>query len=537
MSLARIHPVRRRSRALALALVGLAAPLLLGGSCGGGGGGGSVPLVVVSLDGVPGALSDLLVAPPHGFALLVRFPEPESVEPGTLSVSVSPWDEDEPSVDLTGAVVEQSSERAVIQVPASLALPEGTHTVWASVDTTTGGSATASRDFAVRERSVAPPLEGGQWIHLDATSDRDGDGRADLREDLEAFGLGSAGAPSLSETLRDWVVSELVQRTEAFYASANPLQLSGGDAPDLVVSDAAPASGPATRICVGGEDPTGGVAIGNVLYDAGNGSRSETACSDAFGTGIFPRELQFYDGSTAYREAFDPLLAEPVGTHALDPVVLSADYDPDDAEQRARFETIERGVVTFAQAVATVSAHEAGHAVGLVPPGEPGGGLFGGSSGQLFSHNVAADGTTPSQSLLLNAGSSFSFAELAGAEGAALPRLRATNHAYLRGRLILDDRVTELVGPPEVAGVAPQTLDLSTFALEELTVTGEGFRATPSLRLLGPVIHPLTDEVLVDATELTGLASTPEIAPGTYDLELTNPDGQADVLPAAVVAE
>jgi hypothetical protein len=62
-----------------------------------------------------------------------------------------------------------------------------------------------------------------------------------------------------------------------------------------------------------------------------------------------------------------------------------------------------------------------GDGPGADPPGSPGGGLSGGSTGNEFSHNVDATGAPVASLSLMNMGSDFSFAELAGLEGNLLP--------------------------------------------------------------------------------------------------------------------
>jgi hypothetical protein len=106
-------------------------------------------------------------------------------------------------------------------------------------------------------------------------------------------------------------------------------------------------------------------------------------------------------------------------------------------------------VAAFAQLVATVAVHEASHTLGLVAHGEAPAGLFGGAAGDVADHNVTPAGDTPPRSFLMNAGTSFGFAELTGRHGRALPVFRAMNLAYLRGRIVL--------GPaPDGPGQAPR---------------------------------------------------------------------------------
>lgn len=88
--------------------------------------------------------------------------------------------------------------------------------------------------------------------------------------------------------------------------------------------------------------------------------------------------------------AIDPIkpgIGEPVGTNAHDAIVLAAGYDPyaeEDAERRARYDDLTRIARYLALAIAAVTAHEMGHAMGLVPNGVPPDGFFGGVEDVTF---------------------------------------------------------------------------------------------------------------------------------------------------------
>jgi hypothetical protein len=250
------------------------------------------------------------------------------------------------------------------------------------------------------------------------------------------------------------------------------------------------------------------------------------ACDNFLPSGVFPREFFAYAGHAAFQQAFDPVLAQPVGSHPLDDIVLSPNYDPGDPAQLARLTEIESAVLAFAQAVATIAAHESGHSLGLVPKGAPGRGLFGDSG----AHNQEPGGSVPVENLLMNPGFSFSFAELTGAGEEPLPRLRELNHAYLRGRLVLDSRVDGIYPAPLVVWVEPMDLYLSGDPFVTLTILGDHFRDPPDIRLRGPVLYSLFMPAFVNEAELTGGVILPFLQPGVYDLEVTNGDGQFRVL-------
>lgn len=514
-------------------LIGLAAlaPALAAPTCNGSGQ-SQKQAIRLTVNAIPDDQNDVLVVPPSGFTVDLTFPYPAEVIPDTLLVKAFPFD-GSAAVNLTPAVVDLRSDGAVVVVPPGTPLSFGSHTIAGWVQRTNGTWGDDRLDVAVRQHAIGAPLETPQWIQLDFEADRDGDGLPDFPDDLTRFGLISSADPSLSFWVQFWIMREIGLRAQGFYHTPDPSRLPGGDAADVTFRTYPPDSGLYTRICVGGEDPTGGPVIGNVRFDPGNGNLADVACDDMLATGIFPRELWTYSGDSTFQDVFDPLVQQPLGTHPLDSVVLSPDYDPSDSEQRQRREDIDLALDTFAQAVATIAAHESGHALGLVPPGPPGGGLYGGRGGAAYTHDLMPDGSVPSENLLMNQGSTFSFRRLIGWGSTPLPRLRELDFAYLRGRLVLDSGVTGIYPPPEVTAISPVGIPSDEGYTATITITGAELRATPSVRLIGPVIHSLLSEIYVSSTEVTGTVTVPQIAPGVYDVELTNPDGQRAILPDA----
>lgn len=511
----------------------------------------------VTIGGIPPRDRALLVLPPAGFLVDVRFPPRAETVPDTLSLRLRPWSGagdrvlDTPLVRRDdGATFRIPETPKLLETPQTPETPEtgetprplrlepGSYTIWATVDWADGTTESVSLAVAVREPSRPAPLAGGQWIQLDFEADRDGDAMADLPADLASFGLASGHSPSVDMRIESWVISEIVRRTAAFY-DVNPSDLPEGDPLPIVFSADAPDYGPYTRICVAGASPTGGSIIGNVLLDPGNQDRSDEACDDFLPSGVFPRELHYYAGEPSFQAAFGPLLETPAGHHPLDPVVLSPDYDPALPEQRTRRAALARGVETLAQLVASVTAHEAGHAMGLVPPGAPGAGLYGGEQGSNFTHNLTPDGEVPDEKLLMNPGPTLSFDDLAGTGGTPLPRLRALNFAYLQGRLVLDARIDGIHPPPVLDAVSPSQVSTDGGLLVGIEVRGRGLLPDPSLLLRGPTdywIEPLSTILgLPDAPDrVVGSLLAPTLLPGFYDVELTNRDGQRATLSRAL---
>lgn len=494
------------------------------------------PVVSVTLHAVEDDLNDLLVIPQDADlfvnASVVAGASP--VAPASLQVVIVPWS-GAPSVP--GIIWSSSASGGLALVPAG-SLPEGTHAGLAWVTDTAGRVAVGRLDFAVRARPGPPPIGSGQKIWYDFDSDRDGVPGPDFPVDLVAFGLGSAAAPTLSAQVEADVRTALLARVEDVYYGEDPNATGAADPVDVEFHDADPGGPDVTRICVGGEDPSGGSTIGSILIDPSNSNRSSVECGSIPPTGIFPRELLVYQNQYAFQTTFDPLMPSrggiPVGEHPLDPIVLAAGFDPGSAtaEELARWNAISTAVQRFADALGSIVAHETGHALGLVAPGRPGVGLHGGQSGLVYSHDVTSDGvTSPAPNYLMKHGGTFNFARLAGLSGNPLPFLRSLDFAYLRDRVMTDASVTQLLPPPALTGIVPNHLTASAV----VTVTGSNLAATPSLRLRSAsYTYQLIGEQWLSSTQMTGFVSYLQVPPGLYDLVLENPDGQEAALLAAV---
>ncbi len=93
--------------------------------------------------------------------------------------------------------------------------------------------------------------------------------------------------------------------------------------------------------------------------------------------------LSALTGTPLVSTAFDPVkpgVGEPVGTNAADATVLASDFDPyapyDEAVMQ-RYRDLRTVARYIALAIAPVTAHEMGHAMGLMPDGLPPEGFFG----------------------------------------------------------------------------------------------------------------------------------------------------------------
>jgi len=537
--------------ALTLLLVLLTPRLMGAGGCGGAGSGGeggsgsggesaSNPWLALSINGIPLAESELLVVPPSGFTIEASFLQPGQVQAGTVRAEAEVWT-DGTVVDLSGHAIASGVLGTVFQVPPEESLASGSHTLRVAVTDVGGKERVASRPVAVRPFQDGPPIQGTQTVWLDTGSDRDGDGQPDLIDDLRKFGLYSDGSTSAELFAMAWTQLQIRDRTQAFFADANHSGLPGGDPIAVEVTLWEPEVGSYTRLCIGGDSPNGQPIAGNVLFDPGNANPSDVACDDYLPSGIFPGELTAYAGSSAYQTAFGPFLADPLGTLPIDAVIATPSFDPQDPAQVERMQDLEPAVAVLAQAIATITAHEACHALGLVPPGAPGKGLYGGSSGLEYTHNLAAGGGAPAGPHLMNVGTQLGFAQLSGANDTPVPGLRALNAAYLKGRLVLDAAVTGVFEAPLLDGVSPTEIPFVGSTSVQITLTGAGFyedgTALPVVSLDGPLYYQVFGTSVVDETTLTGWVLVPMVVPGVYDVVVRNPDGQRAVLPAALAIQ
>lgn len=502
---------------------------------------GAPPTVSLTLNALPGDMSALVVTPPSGFVINVAFTAgSDALRPETTSAVAVRWGT-AITQDLSAALV-VSPGGAVGVVPSSTPLSPGTWTLLASVYDTAGRQGSAQLHFAVREFSGgAPPIGLTQQIWLDFDVDRDATPGPDFDVDLQAFGLGSAASPTLSAEVRARVIQAVLLRLYGAYYFQNPNALPGFDPIFVGFTTGDPGSGDVTRVCVGGEDPSGGSTMGSILYDPGNANRSSVECSSIPPTGIFPRELLYFAGDATFASTFNGLRpatgGTPAGAHVLDPVVLAPGFSPTGApaDQQARHTAIASAIGVLGNLLGSLTAHEIGHALGLVPPGAPGVGLYGGNGGGSYVHDEKVGGGTPSENFLMNPGSAFDFSKLAGLNGHPLPYFRPIDFAYLRDRAVLASNVTSLLMPPVPQSVAPSLVDHS---YQQIFITGSSFAAPSSVRCRNATYeYDAIGETVLSSTQLRFSVIQAQIPPGVYDVEVTGPDGQTGLLPAALTVQ
>jgi hypothetical protein len=514
----------------------LAALALLGSTCQPGS--GQPPALSLTLNGIESPLNTLLVVPRSGFVVnLSLTPGASPVVPGSLQATAQRWGSQ--SVVPLEALFQAAPSGAVALIPPGLLVETGTYTITALIADEAGRVGAGSFSFAVRNPAGGgAPIGTGQQIWLDFEPDRDATPGPDFPIDLRSFGLGSAAAPAVSELARQAVIDAVLARVRQAYYDEDPSGL--GDDPVAVdFVDQPPAGGDVTRICVGGEDPSGGATIGSIQLDPNNSARSSVECGTIPPTGIFPRELLVFQSQTYFKNVFDPLRSEaggtPVGGSPWDGVVLDPGFDPGSApaEALARHAVVWAGIQAFGNVLGSIVAHEAGHALGLVPPGPPGIGLYGGSDGASYIHSVNPDGSAPYDNFLMKAGNTFNFAKLAGLGSYGLPRFRSIEHAYLRDRVVLATQVTQLLPPPVLSEIQPIVLPGPS---QIMRVYGQHFAAIPAIRLRNAAYtYSALGEAFISGTEATCWVVNSQLPPGIYDVELTNPDGQVVVRPTSVL--
>ncbi|MCB9556963.1 MAG: hypothetical protein H6707_12725 [Deltaproteobacteria bacterium] len=129
----------------------------------------------------------------------------------------------------------------------------------------------------------------------------------------------------------------------------------------------------------------------------------------------------------------------PLGESPLDPQILSAGFDPASASSaaRRRYNRLVFVVELLARLVGALTAHEVGHALGLVANGPPPYGLFGGESNVGGPRTSSGHFDSPGFNIMEAGPGSAPNAELNLADYLDQPRFNPLNLAYLRGQIVL----------------------------------------------------------------------------------------------------
>ena len=401
--------------------------------------------LAIGIDGVSPRMARDLLLPRHGWTLQITIdPTPSVEERPELVVELRE--------ERTGLTIEVQDDLIAgdgfssLTIPERLGLREGLLAVRARASFPDGSVAEDWRRLRIRAFEGGAPIGGRQIVYFDFGVDRDGNGRPDFERDLEQLGLVDAKAPEAPELMRA-AAQRIAERAlarvlRAYAATDDPNRTGASSDPVAIRFQLQPVEleserSYSTRICVGGRDPDEPGSVGHVRFDARNARRASDECTgEEEATGLFPAELAAYRTSPLYREflgAFDP---------ALGGVPFSGEPERSEAHARA--------IAVVGDALGTLMAHETGHALGLVAPGRPGVGLFGGETGEEYAHAVAAlededggregDGDVVDPPIsLMSPGRRFTFEDLAGLGAAGELRFRPIDYAYLRDRVVLQD--------------------------------------------------------------------------------------------------
>ena len=278
------------------------------------------PTITLSVNGVPDDMKGLLVLPPTGFVVNVAWqPGTYPVNPTLFAMFANRWGSVSGSQYVFDIPLKSDGTGAVGVFTGQL--EPGTHTLRATVGDTQKNFFYVELAVAVRNFSGAPPIGAGQQIWLDFESDRDATPGADFPVDLQAFGLGSAAAPLVSSQVLDDVTGRVLDRIGEAYLDHPTNGLPGADPVAVVFSSTNPGSGDVTRVCIGGEDPGGGITVGAIITDPKNSNRNSVECATLPPTGIFPRELLILAGEAYLRDRV--VTDSSVTVLAFPPVVSS----------------------------------------------------------------------------------------------------------------------------------------------------------------------------------------------------------------------
>lgn len=409
--------------------------------------------IEIRINGVEGRMSRDVLLPASGWVLQIRLPPELSPETrDSLSVTLR--------AEHTGAMIEIADQLVsrdgipTLVIPESLGLFEGLLSIRATLRDAQARELVAYRRVRIRSWLGGPPIGSRQIVHFDFEVDRDGDGRPDFERDLERFGLATPEHPELARRVAAQLARRALARVERAYDDPSDPNGTGFERDQVFVRwllDVEP--GPfVTRICVGGRNRAHPGSVGNVRFDHRNERRSSDECEGEEAAGLFPAELVSYAESPLYQEVLRPFLGDaggrpfggaPGDDRLLDAVEVAAAADggASPAVDAARGRQLAVAIRVMGDALGTVMAHESAHALGLVPEGRPGVGLFGGSqdAGRAYAHNLDAEGARPADPWLMNVGTSFSFEQLAGEGEAGELRFRPLNYAYLKDRVVLID--------------------------------------------------------------------------------------------------
>jgi hypothetical protein len=417
--------------------------------------------IAIRVNGVDARMARDVLLPGYGWTLQVLLPVDEATGETTMPENLIVELREE-RTGLTLQIQDRMRLRegfATYTIPKDLGLHEGLIAIRLLLADEEGNPDGRAEDWLrvrLRPWNSGPPIGSRQWIFFDFGVDHDVNGRRDFSEDLERLGFVAEGESEATNAFADAIAARALQRVLRAYNPDHDPNRTGEERDIVTVRfeinpDVIPKPSPyTTRICVGGIDPTHPESVGQVAFDRDNKKKSSKECGIDPPAGLFPSALATYRDSALYQKIRSPFDSAkgglPIGSDPRDAAVLAriaargagpGDRDKSAQRPNEREEAISNAVRVLGDALGTIMAHETGHALGLVPEGAPGVGLFGGSTPDEYAHNLEVDGTRPTQPWLMNPGRSLSFEDLAGLGEAGELVFRPLNYAYLRDRVVL----------------------------------------------------------------------------------------------------
>lgn len=219
-----------------------------------------------------------------------------------------------------------------------------------------------------------------------------GDGTPDLVEELAL--LGAQGPDdALNARYLAWFREAIRREVYRVYGVA-PDGTPTDDIPLTIFWQGEPGAPDPADFAVDGDFSMmrfGGVMDGFLGFSGVAAYNEERVDDSTMDRGIFTAQLLGILTSTPIAtDALNPIkpgVGDPVGTHPADAEVLADGFDPwaDHPEDvRARYEDLSNVTRWLALAIAAVTAHEMGHAMGLMPNGLPPMGFFGDATDVAF---------------------------------------------------------------------------------------------------------------------------------------------------------
>ena len=409
------------------------------------------PTVSATINDLSANRRDGIVLPPFGWTVEIDAADAQGQWPDIGSVEVQFSGGAGPSSDALIAAAEIAYGTVRFEVPESVALAAGAWTMTVRARDLSGNTGHSDPiEFEVDAKSGgAMPFERTQIVWVRTDLDRDGNGHRDFTDDMLRLGFAAEGDPNgTNEWLERLLLDGILAKVNRLYErSARGEPVDAGSVP-IRFTTYAPIALPHMQMALGGMDPEGdgrreigdastGV-LGRAFYDYRNRNVAERNTSNSPGTGVFPAEMFLYQArihlqvypsfQTVFASKFLPICpglgGTPAGADPLDAVTLQPNFDYENAtsSQRARWNTVMTAMDDWASVIGVILAHEVGHSVGLVAPGDMPTGLFGDAS----LHNTfagAAEVMAPSVGYEAMATMDYGF--------------RDVDLAYLRQRILL----------------------------------------------------------------------------------------------------